>query len=270
MNSTSKKIIIAYIKVRELFGFRNYDIEFQNDLINIHHKLLLLYGDNGSGKTTILKILYHLLSDQPYSGHKTVVSKFKFRLFEVGLSDGTKISASRIDTTKEDYVITIIKNGKLKLQYLCESKTKQRLSAENDDEYLEVCDTLRSTGCKIEFLSTARIFNYGINMVGRGPGHHLKRMKNPIDEFSITDIEGHFPESSIISDSGFKIQTVIDSAINWFRQNTLRGANAGIARVSAVYTRIIEDILALNSENNSINNPDYYVSKLNELRIRNH
>ena len=45
-----------HLKITNLFGYRNYDLEL-NDKINI------LIGENGSGKSTILKILDHLIKN---------------------------------------------------------------------------------------------------------------------------------------------------------------------------------------------------------------
>ena len=57
----------------------------------------LLYGDNGAGKTTILNLVFHLLSSDLFRGHKTHIAKVPFRTFSVTFSDGTIISASRPD-----------------------------------------------------------------------------------------------------------------------------------------------------------------------------
>ena len=55
----------------------------------------LLYGENGSGKTTILNLVFHLLSSDLFRGHKTYIAKVPFRRFSVTFSDGTIIFASK-------------------------------------------------------------------------------------------------------------------------------------------------------------------------------
>ena len=57
----------------------------------------LLYGDNGAGKTTILNLVFHLLSSDLFRGHKTHIARVPFRKFSVTFSDGTIVSASRPD-----------------------------------------------------------------------------------------------------------------------------------------------------------------------------
>ena len=87
-------ISIVRISVEKLFGQFTYELPTKDDPSDIS-KLLILYGDNGSGKTTILKMLYRLLSHEDGRGHKAWISKVVFRKFIVELSDGTIVEAAR-------------------------------------------------------------------------------------------------------------------------------------------------------------------------------
>ncbi|MGN6552723.1 MAG: AAA family ATPase [Verrucomicrobiota bacterium] len=86
---------VQSIKVRRLFGHFDYDLDFTCATEAGPNRLSILYGDNGSGKTTILKLLFHLLSPVESRGHKTVVTQTKFSLFEVTLANGTRVIAER-------------------------------------------------------------------------------------------------------------------------------------------------------------------------------
>ena len=55
----------------------------------------LLYGDNGTGKTTILNLIFHLLSTDSGRGHKSRLSQVPFRNITVTFSDNTKVFAYR-------------------------------------------------------------------------------------------------------------------------------------------------------------------------------
>ena len=57
--------------------------------------LIILYGQNGSGKTTVLNLIFHLLSSHPGKGHLTSIAKVPFKYLQVTLSDSTVVSASR-------------------------------------------------------------------------------------------------------------------------------------------------------------------------------
>ena len=87
--------LITGIRVEKLFHEFTYEIYPTSALATERTNLLLLYGNNGSGKTTILNILYHLLDPEPYGGHRTFVGSTPFQIFEVQTSLGYRISAIR-------------------------------------------------------------------------------------------------------------------------------------------------------------------------------
>src|SRR4030095_15456632 len=85
---------IRRIIVHKLFGHFNYVLDFASKHSS-DDRLGILYGDNGSGKTTILKLLYHLLSPIDNRGHKSVLGQTKFERFEVILSNKVAVIARR-------------------------------------------------------------------------------------------------------------------------------------------------------------------------------
>jgi ABC-type cobalamin/Fe3+-siderophores transport system ATPase subunit len=54
--------VIKRFEVSELFGLHDYKLEFGASAAGETLHETLLYGDNGTGKTTILKLMYHVLS----------------------------------------------------------------------------------------------------------------------------------------------------------------------------------------------------------------
>ena len=87
--------IINKIEIKELFYTFSYTISPTATSGFESGRLLLLYGNNGSGKTTILKLLYHLLNPEPYEGHRHFIGQTPFKEFSVELSDGIIIKAFR-------------------------------------------------------------------------------------------------------------------------------------------------------------------------------
>ena len=49
------------VEIEGLFGRYDYDLPRKPDVLS---EVAILYGDNGSGKTTILTLLFHLLSER--------------------------------------------------------------------------------------------------------------------------------------------------------------------------------------------------------------
>jgi len=71
---------ISKIFVHKLFGTYDYVLSAP-DNANEPNSLVILYGDNGTGKTTILKLLFHLLSPETGQGHKTALATIPVSAF---------------------------------------------------------------------------------------------------------------------------------------------------------------------------------------------
>ena len=86
---------ISKIAVERLFGRYDYEIPIAKDVNTETPRVCLLYGDNGTGKTTILKLIFHLLSASNNRGHRTYVARTPFRRFDIVFSDSSRITAKR-------------------------------------------------------------------------------------------------------------------------------------------------------------------------------
>lgn len=87
---------ISRIRVGRLFGTYDYDLCPGSDGCDVD-RVWILYGDNGSGKTTILRTLFHLLAPEDGESHKTAVAGIPFGRFEVEFTSGERVWAERSD-----------------------------------------------------------------------------------------------------------------------------------------------------------------------------
>ena len=79
--------LIQSIDIDDLFGQFRYRLQSKASLRG-DDQLLLLYGDNGAGKSTILNIVFHLLHPAPYGGHRSAVGPIPFRFVKIVLTSG--------------------------------------------------------------------------------------------------------------------------------------------------------------------------------------
>jgi energy-coupling factor transporter ATP-binding protein EcfA2 len=100
--------LIQSIRVVKLFGRYTYNIKIRNEELP---RIMLLYGDNGSGKTTILNILWHLLSPATDRGHRTALARIPFEEFIVRLSNRDVVTVKRENELVGTYEIRVT-NGK--------------------------------------------------------------------------------------------------------------------------------------------------------------
>jgi len=76
MDNVINQLNIVHIDIEDLFGIYTYSIPMDSMDIS---KLLILYGDNGAGKTTILQMIFNLLSSEKAKGYKTELANIKFK-----------------------------------------------------------------------------------------------------------------------------------------------------------------------------------------------
>lgn len=95
---------IIRVRVEKLFGLYTYDLPGSGGRLG---NTPIIYGENGLGKTNVLKIIYHLLSPAHNKGHRTALGGIKFSSARVWLSSGIVISATR----EED-----LANGTIRLE----------------------------------------------------------------------------------------------------------------------------------------------------------
>lgn len=91
---------IKTILVEKLFGLYDYTLSIP---VGSTDNVFILYGDNGTGKSTILRMVYHLLSSEPGHAHKTNLANIAFKSIEVLFDDGTSVKADREDDC-DDFV----------------------------------------------------------------------------------------------------------------------------------------------------------------------
>lgn len=92
MPAPKRAITIERIKLVDLFGLYSYEVPPTRGHLD---RVAILYGENGVGKTNILRILFHMLSPAGNRGHRTALGKIKFRSVEVFLTNNTLVSCKR-------------------------------------------------------------------------------------------------------------------------------------------------------------------------------
>ena len=85
---------IKSFKITKLHGFKNYNLKFKDNT-------LILVGENGAGKTTILRMLYYLIS-----GQWSALAKFRFDTVSLKINNKTFSIKSTDLSKKVDFTST--------------------------------------------------------------------------------------------------------------------------------------------------------------------
>jgi len=83
--------LISEIRIDGLFGLYSYTLPPEGKLTNA----AILYGDNGIGKSTILRLVFHLLSGANNKGHRSALYSTEFKSLQVDLASGVSVKACR-------------------------------------------------------------------------------------------------------------------------------------------------------------------------------
>ncbi|MGC0383262.1 AAA family ATPase [Streptomyces sp. SAI-129] len=101
--------LISWIEIEDLFGTSSYHLNFfgDNEPGSRGRRLTLLYGNNGSGKTTILKLLWDTLSADTTKGHRERIAKTPFRTLVIHLSTGDTIRVAKTEGLTGPFSIAV-------------------------------------------------------------------------------------------------------------------------------------------------------------------
>src|SRR5687767_13489305 len=91
----TRGLTVSAISVDRLFGRYTYRLAFPEGWEEADRRLVLFYGENGVGKTTILQTVFHLLSTAPGAGHKTHLLSVPFERFTIEFAEGVRVDAVR-------------------------------------------------------------------------------------------------------------------------------------------------------------------------------
>ncbi|NEV87807.1 ATP-binding protein [Streptomyces tendae] len=107
---SDESALVSAVEIRGLFGnkYLHVDLAGENRGHRGGRRLSLLYGNNGSGKTTVLKLLWHALSPSDRGGHRSEIAKTPFERFTIHLCSGDVISVEKIDGLVGDFRATVM------------------------------------------------------------------------------------------------------------------------------------------------------------------
>jgi ABC-type cobalamin/Fe3+-siderophores transport system ATPase subunit len=230
----SLPLSIVRIEVEKLFGKYTYTLlKKDNNLVD--SSLVILYGDNGSGKTTILKLLFHLLSPAIQMGHRSFLAKTPFQKFSVVLTDGTSIVAIRTSgTLTGSFALQLTKNNDTFIENIEVKENQKYQEREGDDFYRNLLDLELS----LFFLGDDRNLDSDIF----ANEEYIKQNSGLSNLELRTAILNSFEEKNTINRE-IILKKSIQRTEEWMREQALKGANQGAENVHIIYEEIISGIL---------------------------
>ena len=234
--SAESPLSVTRIEIKKLFGTYTYDLSKELASTGSLSSLFILYGDNGSGKTTILKLLFHLLSISEDRGHSSFIAQISFAKFAVSLAGGTDIVVSREEKNLlGSFQIELLEKGKRVAQVtykIDEGRIPQRI----DEDFLRRLSELQLS---VFFLGDDRVLNSDVFESEETELEQLFLMSENrrmgLDPRRFLRMSSHDANKA----RDFALKTSIARTENWIREQALKGSNRGSDNFQIIYEEII-------------------------------
>jgi len=234
--NTQPSSLISCISVEQLFGHYNYRIPESSESSGAMSPLLILYGDNGAGKTTILWLIYNLLSPRINRGHRSAVAHTKFKRFEVQFADGTSVTALRSNRSLEGaFKIVISVDGSTVLETAIPVDKSGNVPAGiNAPHFKEVIQYLKDRGIAYYMLGEEReLQNSAVSTEDDDqPIHRTDFNFQLLNSRPVDRLHEHK-----------SIDVAIERSVEWMRQQVFSGSKLGEANSNAIYADIVKRIV---------------------------
>jgi len=230
---------ISKIEVEKLFGEYTYCIPMQPSGSELSDSdVVILYGDNGCGKTTILKLLYNVLLPIHRPGSKSFVAKTKFKCFTICMNNGTTVTVERPGEKLVGSYKYLVKkdNEVIKETHLrTESDGAIRMTGgEEENEFRDLLRILSEINLGIWFLPDDRRFR-----------SHIYSAEEEKREYSRELVWSHKIEAEDREEDelAMLLRTAMRRAFDWMKSQALSGSNIGSTNANTIYEEIINNIV---------------------------
>lgn len=243
MNTAEDRVVkkqhcIKQIKVEKLFGRYTYEIPREMNDARKLEDLMILYGDNGSGKTTILKLLYNVLLPVQRRGSKSFIAETVFKRFAIEFESGLVISAERRKGS-------LIGSYELRLTDAGEKIRSIELTADEDlvvkiqgpkkqKSYQDFLDKVSEKGIGVWFLADNRRFESYLQSADEEEKMLLHSLRMPDAKRRVPRFSGNVDLS---------LEVAIRRAEEWIKTQALDAANVGAGNVNTTYEDIIKRLV---------------------------
>lgn len=233
---------ILGIECTGLFGHYSYDLSPKSgdDLVRLP-QILLLYGDNGSGKTTIAQLLFHMLSGKDGRGHRTFLARTKFRRFCVRFHNGSSFTAERPGTSLDgpyDLVVSDDQGCSRSVSVKTSEDGTVKPGDVDDEELCEVLSFCSPTPLDVYFLSDNRTLQSDVfddEPSDEWFPHHGRIVTRRIGDTTEQMLVPSRTRDLTVGPSLWRAET-------WMRRQAIQASSAGELTTSNIYVEIIKRI----------------------------
>jgi energy-coupling factor transporter ATP-binding protein EcfA2 len=237
--------ILHSIRIEGLFGYLDYNLSFDGD--GPDSNMNLLYGENGSGKTTILRLVHSCLSNSNVEGLRTWLIKVPFKRFHVTTCGGDVI-IERDEAAAGPYRFTVRTPAGETVSNLAMDAEAQAAVVEGA-RLPALLSAIDSLGVKILYLSAERRMRstlMSLELARERSGIRSRRRFGDTAALS----------GEIGSDS-LNIKDVAWTVLHTFQRQIIAQANVGQDNTNTIYLDLAKRLLSAWADPPTSSNEDF-------------
>lgn len=253
--------LISTIRIEKLFGLYTYLIPDAGELSDA----AILYGDNGVGKSTLLRLVFHLLSAANNRGHRTALYKTEFQQLDVTLSSGITLSARFGEPEPARILILEIAVDGKKIAAWDYHPRDERRFLDDESIYIEV----DARGEHIVRRHIAGRRNKNSEGIPRGERAYLEALKLHVPSLFILNADRRLDSDSVADPSDevelrrtmqfgepkrinelvarsreIALSQALSASARWISRKAVLGTNLGSMNVHSVYGDVLKRLVS--------------------------
>jgi ABC-type cobalamin/Fe3+-siderophores transport system ATPase subunit len=232
-------VFISSFSVEGLFGDLDYREKRLISNQALGGRLNVIFGDNGTGKTTILRLIYAALSPETNAGLRNTIAKAPFRSFSLSFSDGSLISVSKTEGLIGPYKFTAHSEiGSIDVNVATDSDNDVPIQ----DSVTEIELFLRRFDVDVLFVDHERYVRSTYQFLSEAFLEDTDRW-NAL-ALSVSNLyEAKSRTRARDRSLQFPLAGMVDAVNNIFRAQAFRQGSQGDANASAVYLEIAKALV---------------------------
>lgn len=232
--------ILKRVSIEGLFGKYTYaNLDFSHGLAS-DKNVSVLIGDNGSGKTTILRLVYAALSPEAQAGWRTYIAQTPFLRMSIALSSGQSVVITK-SSLVGSFVAKIAGTGSRDGEYSIQADTDGTIRSRGQLDQLEgLHAALRDLNIDILFIDHTRKIRStyellsAISISESDPSRSWRGL-----EFIAPDDIRERPRTDLVE---FPLVEIIAAVHEWFRVRAFRQGTTGEQDASSVYLEVVRTL----------------------------
>lgn len=257
--------LISNIRIDGLFGLYTYSVPRNGELTNA----AILYGDNGVGKSTVLRLAFHLLSAAHNRGHRSALYQTDYNKMEVTLASGIRLTAEATQPKTNKRLLLTVFSGDNPLA-VWDYRPNERRSSYYDDDTILIEEY--EGGRRIIRKEKKTPYRNKTGDVPHGEEAYLSALKQHVPALFILNADRRLDSDSVSDPSDevelrrtmqfgepkrinelvarsreIALSQALSAAARWISRKAVLGTNQGSTNVHSVYGDVLRRIVSSNS-----------------------